>query len=201
MSDGLAARGSSRRARPALGKPTAEDARRLAKRTFLLGRRLDMRAMAAGLGVNRATLYRWVGSRDELLVDVLWALTDHSLQVAREQATGKGSERVVRLVVALLEQILDNHGMKVFLRDEGELAVRLLSRGDEGFHPKLVAAIRQELEHEITTGALHLDDDVHIDEAAFAVVRIIGAYVYLDLLPGETPDARRAEPVLKMMLR
>jgi len=158
-----------------------------------------MRGMAAELGVNRATLYRWVGSRDELLVDVLWVLSDHSLQVARKQATGQGSERVVRLVVAFLEQVVDNHGMKVFLRDESELALRLLSRSDYGFQPKLIEAIRAELEQEVAAGTLHLDVDVA--EAAFVVVRIIGTYTYLDLLTGETPAASRAEPILRMLLR
>ncbi len=158
-----------------------------------------MRGMAAELGVNRATLYRWVGSRDELLVDVLWVLADHSLQAARKQATGQGSERVVRLTVAFLEQVVDNHGMKVFLRDESELALRLLSRSDYGFQPKLVEVIRAELEQEVAAGTLVLDVDVA--EAAFVVVRIIGTYTYLDLLTGERPDARRAEPILRMLLR
>jgi AcrR family transcriptional regulator len=191
--------GSSEQAVPQGARPTAADARRLALRTYLQGRRLDMRGMAAELGVNRATLYRWVGSRDELLVDVLWVLSDHSLQVARKQATGTGSERVVRLVVAFLEQVVDNHGMKVFLRDESDLALRLLSRADHGFQPRLVEAIRAELEQEVAAGTLVLDVDV--SEAAFVVVRIIGTYTYLDLLTGETPDASRAEPILRMLLR
>ena len=29
----------------------------------------------------------------------------------------------------------------------------------------------------------------------------MGGYIYLDLITGEQPDARRAEPLLKMLLR
>ena len=48
------------------------DALRLARRKFLAAQRIDMTALASELGVNRVTLYRWVGSRDALMVEVLW---------------------------------------------------------------------------------------------------------------------------------
>jgi hypothetical protein len=50
------------------------DALRLARRKFLAAHRIDMTRLAAELGVNRVTLYRWVGSRDALMVEVLWSL-------------------------------------------------------------------------------------------------------------------------------
>ena len=36
---------------------------------------------------------------------------------------------------------------------------------------------------------------------AYVIVRLIDSYTYLDLITGEEPDARRAEPVLRMLLR
>ena len=180
-------------------RPTAGDARRLARYTYLQGKRVDMRAMAGELGVNRATLYRWVGSREELLVDVLGVLADHSLQVAIKEATGTGSERVVRLIVAFLEQVVDNLGMKVFLRDESELALRLLTRADYGLQRKLVDVVLAALEEEAASGALHLDVD--LDEAAVVIIQMVSTFAYLDLITAETPDAHRAEPILRMLLR
>jgi DNA-binding phage protein len=48
----------------ALGRrPAALDAFLLARRRFIAGERVDMTALAQELGVNRVTLYRWVGSR------------------------------------------------------------------------------------------------------------------------------------------
>jgi hypothetical protein len=38
-----------------------------------------MTSLAAELGVNRVTLYRWVGSRDVLMVEVLWSLAASTL--------------------------------------------------------------------------------------------------------------------------
>lgn len=39
------------------------------------GRRLDMQALARELGMARATLYRRVGNREQLLDDVVWFLS------------------------------------------------------------------------------------------------------------------------------
>jgi hypothetical protein len=33
------------------------------------------------------------------------------------------------------------------------------------------------------------------------IVRVIESYTYLDLILGERPDARRAEPILRLLLR
>ena len=33
------------------------------------------------------------------------------------------------------------------------------------------------------------------------IVRLIESYTYLDLITGERPEARRAEPILRMLLR
>src|SRR5689334_17008829 len=38
---------------------------------YLRGEPLDMSALAAQLGIGRATLYRWVGNREELLARVI----------------------------------------------------------------------------------------------------------------------------------
>jgi hypothetical protein len=33
------------------------------------------------------------------------------------------------------------------------------------------------------------------------IVRLIESYVYLDLITGEPPESRRAEPIMRMLLR
>src|SRR5687768_8143034 len=53
---------------------------RLARRRLAAGERLEMSSLAAELGVNRVTLYRWVGSRERLLVEVLWSMADRAPQ-------------------------------------------------------------------------------------------------------------------------
>ncbi len=180
-------------------RATAEDAHRCARKAFLSGQRVDMGAVSAALGVNRVTLYRWVGSREDLLLQVLWTLAGRVLTEARSATSEVGGERVVQVVSRFLERVLAHPGMQVFLRDEGELAMRLLTRADRGFQPRLVAAVQDLLEQEVEAGRLVLEAEVH--EVAFVVVRLIETYTYLDLLTGETPDPHRAAPILRMLLR
>src|SRR4051794_38322340 len=85
-------------------KPTAADALRLARRRFLAPERLDMSALADELGVNRVTLYRWVGSRDQLLVETVWTLAERAFEEAQAGLDVlHGPERVVRTVTRFLD--------------------------------------------------------------------------------------------------
>lgn len=180
-------------------RPAAVDAFRLARRTFLTGRRLDMNSLAAELGVNRVTLYRWVGSRNQLLTDVLWAIASRIIDQEDQRTSAAGAERIVRVVVGFLDRIITGPAMQRLLSEEGELAMRLLTRHDAGFQPRLVATIRRLLEAEIDAGRLDVPADPQ--DVAYVVVRLIESYTYLDLITGEQPDAARAEPILRMLLR
>jgi AcrR family transcriptional regulator len=179
-------------------RPVRADAERLARRRFRSGERVDMTALAEELGINRVTLYRWVGSREQLLVEVLWSLADRVLTWADEQAPERGGERVVQVVMAFLQRVIRDPGMQRFLHDEGELAMRLLTRADHDFQPRLAASVHRILRAETDRGALDLSVD--LEELAFAIVRIIESYTYLDLILGEKPDAARAEPILRLLL-
>lgn len=184
-------------------RPVRADAVRLARRRFRSGERVDMTALADELGINRVTLYRWVGSREQLLVEVLWSLAERVLTWADETAQRKvdgeeGGERVVRVVMAFLQRVIRDPGMQRFLHDEGELAMRLLTRADHDFQPRLTASVLRVLRKETEQGFLYLSVD--LEELAFAIVRIIESYTYLDLILGEKPDAARAEPILRLLL-
>lgn len=170
-----------------------------ARRTFLAAQRVDMRSLADQVGVNRVTLYRWVGSREELLVEVIWSLAKRTLDGLREEVRAEGGERIVQVVTRFVDAVLSNPGMSRFLAEEGELAMRLLTRRDAGFQPRLIAEIHELLETETARGALDLPAD--LGDVAYTIVRIVESYVYLDRITGEEPDAGRAEQVLRLLLR
>ena len=176
-------------------RPTATDAFRLARRRWLAGERVDMSAMAGELDVNRVTLYRWIGSREAVLVDIVWGLAEQTLTDVSAEVRGRGTERVVAIVTRFVEAVISNPGMQRWLADEGELAMRLLTRSDRGFQPRLIDWVEGLLERE----EVELDADRR--EVAYVLVRVIESYLYLDLILGERPDARRAEPILRLLLR
>ena len=182
-----------------LQRTTAHDALQLARRRFQAAERIDMGAIAQELGVNRVTLYRWVGSRDRLLVEVLWSLASATLARRDAEVRATGAERIVGVVTRFIDDCLTNAGMQRLLREEGERTMRLLTRRDKGFQPRLIDAIHRMLDEE--TRARRLDLPVDLHEVAYVIVRLIESYVYMDLITGEEPDARRAEPVLRLLLR
>jgi AcrR family transcriptional regulator len=158
-----------------------------------------MSALASELGVSRVTLYRWVGSRDRLLVEVIWSLARRTLDNIEAEADDRGPERVVRIVTRFLEDVISNPGMRRWLAEEGESAMRLLTRHETGFQPRLIDAIHDLLAEQTESGDLALP--VELREVAYVIVRLIESYTYLDLITGEEPDARRAEPILRLLLR
>jgi AcrR family transcriptional regulator len=180
-------------------RPTPLDAFRLARRKFLAAERIDMSALADELGVNRVTLYRWVGSREQLLVEVIWSLGSRTLASCDRRTRAKGADRIVKIVTRFLDDVISNEGMRRWLAEEGELAMRLLTRHDTDFQPRLIGAIEDLLREETEGGRLDLPVDLH--EVAYVIVRLIESYTYLDLITGEQPDAQRAEPVLRLLLR
>jgi AcrR family transcriptional regulator len=178
---------------------SALDAFRIAREKFLAGERIDMSALAIELGVNRVTLYRWVGSRERLLVEVLWSLAAATLERERARTRKRGAERIVQIVRGFISTVLATPAIGRFLAEEGDLAMRLLTRRDGGFQPRLIDAIEGLLAQEVGRGTLELPADLR--DVAYTIVRIIESYVYLDRIIGEEPDASRAESIVRLLLR
>jgi AcrR family transcriptional regulator len=180
-------------------KTGPEDALTLAREKFLVPERVDMSSLADELGVNRVTLYRWFGSRDRLLVEVVWSLASEMLADAESGTRGRGSDRIVRVLGKFLDAVIENPGWQRWLEEEGEHAMRLLTRRETEFQPRLIAAVEDLLCAEAGSGALDVPVDLH--DLAYVIVRLIESYTYLDLITGERAEARRAEPILRMLLR
>jgi AcrR family transcriptional regulator len=171
-------------------RPSALDAFLAARRRFVAGERVDMTALAAQLGVNRVTLYRWVGSREQLLVEVVWSLARRTLDDL-EAKHARGRSRSVAILTEFLEATIAHPGMQRWLAEEGESAMKLLTRHDTDFQPRLIAAVEALIDP--------ADPDRH--DVAYALVRVIESYTYLDLITGETPDAGRARPIFARLLQ
>jgi len=176
----------------------AEAAFRLARRSFLAGERLDMQRLAADLGVNRVTLYRWVGNRAQLLGEVAWKLAERTVDRALERTGGHGAERVAAVVAEFIEGVRTNEGMRRTVAQEGPVVVRLLTAGDGAVQPRLAEKFRAILEAEAAGGALHLSAPA--DELAYALVRVCEACIYLDLLVDQHPDLDRVARMIRAVV-
>ena len=78
-----------------------------------------MATIAGELGVNRVTLYRWFGSRDDFIVEVVWSLALTTFKWVEEKVSSEGPERIVDVVTEFLDTIITNPGMQRWLGKTG----------------------------------------------------------------------------------
>jgi AcrR family transcriptional regulator len=157
-----------------------------------------MSALARELGVNRTTLFRWVGSRERLLVETVWSMAQRAFDLARSQAPAESPDRAVRVIAGFVDLVLAHHGFRQLLAADIDLAMRLLTHRAAGFQPRLLHVVEELLREETATGRLDVPMDAH--ELAYLVVRLIESYTYLNVLMGEEPEAARAEAALTLLL-
>ncbi len=176
----------------------AEAAFRLARKAFMAGERIDMQRLAAELGVNRVTQYRWIGNRARLLGEVAWELADRTIDRRLERSPGRGGERVADVVTGFIEDVRTNEGMRKTVAQEGPAVVRLFTAGEGAVQPRLVAKFRSILEAEVTNGSF--TPSVALDEIAYALVRVCEACIYLDLLVDQHPDLDRVVRMIRAVI-
>jgi AcrR family transcriptional regulator len=170
-----------------------------ARRHFLRGDRLDMQELATELGVSRATLYRWTGSRELLLGEVLWSLAEVGIREAREIAReASGAERIARFSQHMLKLTAANHGVRRLLDNEPEAGLRILSSKDGVQQRRLIKTLEALIGEEVEAGRFTPRLDVR--DLAYAIVRINESFLWRDLITGEEPDLDAAGRVVRVLL-
>ena len=188
----------------AIARPAALDAFRLARRTFLAGDRVDMQTLARTLHVDRVTVYRWVGSREQLLTEILWSFIEPTIANLREThcrpgpPAGSGPSPAAAVVTGTVRAVIANPGMQRFIDREGDLALRLLTTKASGFEARLVAVIADLVRQEAEAG--RLTAVIPAADLPYVLVRVMESYVYLGLITGEHPDPDRAARVINALL-
>lgn len=159
-----------------------------------------MGLLSRDLGINRATLYRWVGSREQLLVEVLWSLSYRTFEklMADPATVQPGRGRSASVLDAWLHAVIQNPGMRAFVENEGDLALRLLTTRATDYQSRLLGCVHGLLAEDLD--AERVRTEIPLEDLTYVVVRIIESYVYLSLITGEQPDAGRASRVLHALL-
>jgi AcrR family transcriptional regulator len=186
---------AQRNERPA----TPTDVLHAARRRFLRGERVDMNELAQEVGISRATLYRWVGSRDQLLGEVLWSLAEPALAQARSEAKGRGAAWVRAVYRRFGDLIVEFEPLRRFVKSEPECALRVMTSKASPQQRRVVDTFRDILVEAQERKGLQLRVDP--ETLAFAMVRIGESFLWTDLITGEAPDLTKAHEVARMLLR
>lgn len=161
---------------------------------------LDMEALAKEIPVSRATLYRVVRSRDLLLGDVLWVLTERTLQRAEREATAPvGIDRILQVSRLFKQYTLDFEPLRELLRHEPETTFRVVLSPAGRVSERVVAAWVDILRAAVERNELRLPFDV--EWFAYVFVRTGESMLYSDLLAGRAPDLDVAEFVQRLLFQ
>lgn len=181
-------------------RPDALAAFKLARRRFIEGERIEMQEIATELGVSRATLFRWVGSRDDLLVQVVWSTTMPTFERAAEATADlSGGTRIAEIMSRFAMLTLESPFFMDFVQREPERALRLFTTKASWFQARLVSLIEQLMQEEVDAGALKPPLAMH--DLAYVVTRITETFIYADVVAGELPDPQKVRQVVGALLR
>jgi AcrR family transcriptional regulator len=177
---------------------TPLDALRLARERWLQDGRLDMGSLATELGVSRATLYRWVGSRERLLGEVLWSFAEGAIRDARAAARGSGPDYLADSIERYMRAAMAFTPLRRFIEQDSEYALRVLASKHSPVQRRSIAAMREQLAEQADAGKL--EPALDLDDLAYVIVRVVESYLYSDVIAGTEPDIGRAVEVIDALL-
>lgn len=170
---------------------------RLARRQWLRGEKLDVGQLARQCGLGRATLFRWFGSRELLLAEVLWSLTEPTLKRAEREAAGHGPARIAAISERALRLMHGFAPLRRFIAEDGEKALRLLTSHASPVQARTIEAVRRQLEGEV---ALGWQPPLAIATLAYLIVRIGESFLYATAISGQDVDIGDAGVAVELLL-
>jgi AcrR family transcriptional regulator len=187
---GPAPKASRRGRRPAASR---EDVLAAASHRYLRGRRVDVQAIAAELGLGRTTIYRWFGSRDDLLGEVIGAAAAPLLEDARRRARGSGAPALLDTFDRFNRSLAGAPALRRFVESEREAALRVITSGAGRVQPRMVAMITGLIASEVDAGSYR--PTVEISTLGYAIVRLAEAFLFNDAVSGMRGDVDRLRDV------
>lgn len=186
---------------PKRGRPAAasrEDVLAAAMQRYLRGERVDVQAIALGLGLGRATVYRWFGGRDGLMGEVLARAADPVLDLARAEARGQGGRALLDTFDRFNRGIIGAPALRQYVEQEREAALRVITSGAGVVEPHLVRRIAELIEEQVRRGAYA--PPVEPEILAYAIVRLAEAFLFSDVAAGIRGDVDRLRDVEAALL-
>ena len=175
---------------------TREDVLNAALRTYLHGVRVDVQAVALELGLGRTTIYRWFGSREGLIGEVVARAAEPLFDGARADARGRGGIALLDTFDRINRGLAAAPALRSFLALERD-ALRILTSSGGIVQPRMVARIQSFIEDEVRSGEYR--PPVDPSTLAYAIVRLAEAFLFNDAtasLRGDVDRLREIEAAL-----
>ncbi len=157
-----------------------------------------MQAIAAELGLSRASVYRWYGSRDGLLGAML--LQEYEQMIARADAKRRtrGAARILDVLDRVARWETVNEPFRRYFENEPISGLRILTASDGPVQPRAVAAVAELIARvEEEDG---YQPPLERELLAYALVRLGEAFLYTDTAAGIRNDVDRLREVQSVLL-
>src|ERR1700753_4299144 len=146
----MSAATGSRRGRPATA--SREDVLAAARGQFMAGERVDLTIVARDLGLGRATISRWFGSRERLLSEVIADESEALIKRHRREVRLRGGRGLLEVFDRVNRSLAGSMALRRFVEQEGAAALRLLTSSTGPVQCRGVALIAQMIEAEAAAG-------------------------------------------------
>ncbi|HEY7861397.1 MAG TPA: QsdR family transcriptional regulator [Gemmatimonadaceae bacterium] len=183
------------------GRPAAatrQDALALARARFLACERVDVQAIARELGLARATMHRWFGTREVLLGEMLAELGEERLRALRAHTPGTGARALLGCFDSFNRELAATKGMGAWISQEQERALRTLTSSGGIVQPRMVSAIGDLIDTEVQSGAFA--SAIATETLAYAIVRLAESFLYNDAMFGIRGDTDRLREIEAALL-
>ena len=186
----------NKRGRPATA--SRSDVLRVVRRQYLDGERVDLTVVSRELGLSRATIYRWFGSREALLGKVIAHELERLVDRERRRVRRRGATGLLTVFDGINRALTRSSAVRRLLEQEPNGAMRLLTASSGVVQPRAVELIREMIDAEVAAGTYEPPADS--DTLAYAIVRLAEAFLYNDAANGIRGDHERLRAVEAALL-
>jgi AcrR family transcriptional regulator len=159
---------------------------RVAGDQYLGGQRVDLTVIAAELGLSRATIYRWFGSREALLSEVIARELELLIERHRRDVRKRGAAGLLEVFDRINRSLSRATALRRLLEQERDGAMRLLTSSGGVVQPTAVAGVERLISDEVAAG--FYDPPASPRTLAYAIVRLAEAFIYNDAAIGIRGD-------------
>ncbi len=171
---------------------------RLVRQQYLGGERVDLTVVARELGLSRATIYRWFGSRDAVIGEVIANELELLVEQERRNVRRRGATGLLETFDRINRALAGSNALRRFLDQERTAAMRLLTASSGVVQPRAIASVAKLIAAEAAAG--DYDPPADPTTLAYAIVRLAEAFLYNDGAIGIRGDHERLRAVEAALL-
>lgn len=173
---------------------------KLARKAWLQGRRISIEELSNAVGVSRVTLYRWVGSKDRLIEEILWSFAEPNFRAIIEETPGTGVEHIINVHHTFMVNLAAFDPMRRFVHENPTTAIRIQTPDTTSAHGRFIELAAEHLKAQEEEGYIDLHSPIH--ELAEHIIFSNGSLLYGAIIGGRDPKIaiEQACAITRMLL-